>query len=371
MNTRERFHKVFDYENVDRVPDFEFGYWKETLENWVNNGDIPSRILEEGSQGNINAKAERYFDFERRKQIPVEIDMKPKFQRKVIEENDRFQKVRNERGIICRELKSHETMPEWIEFPVQSYEDYENIKNRYDPSDSERYPDNWEKLAKKYRDRDYPLGIFCGSLYGWLRYWMGVERLSKKFARDPGFVDEMMTFLADHIYEIVNRTLKKTEEYGIQLDFSAWWEDMCYKKGPLISPRMFEKFMVPKYKRITNLLEKHGVHIHYVDSDGKIDQLVPLWLEGGINCMFPVEAAHTPPERIRKKFGKEVLMMGGVDKRALKEGKEAIDKELKKLKPLIEEGGFIPHVDHRVPADVSFENYKYYIKKKREIIGRN
>ncbi|HQK95802.1 MAG TPA: hypothetical protein PLD23_20050 [Armatimonadota bacterium] len=40
---------------------------------------------------------------------------------------------------------------------------------------------------------------------------------------------------------------------------------------------------------------------------------------------------------------------------------------MERLLPVVEEGGFIPHVDHRVPADVPLANYKYYLKLKREM----
>jgi len=156
----------------------------------------------------------------------------------------------------------------------------------------------------------------------------------------------------------------------VELDFASWWEDMCFNKGPLISPRMFDEFMVPRYKKITDFLKQHGVTINIVDCDGNINELVPLWLKAGVNCMFPLEiAAGSKPEVLREKYGREVLLMGGIDKRALAAGKEAIDRELEKIPPLIEQGGYIPHVDHRVPPDVSYENYLYYIKRKREIIG--
>jgi len=52
----------------------------------------------------------------------------------------------------------------------------------------------------------------------------------------------------------------------------------------------------------------------------------------------------------------------------LAKGKKAIDEELERLHPLVEKGGYIPMVDHRVPPDVSFENYLYYIEKKKEIL---
>ncbi|MGQ9597205.1 MAG: uroporphyrinogen decarboxylase family protein, partial [Thermoproteota archaeon] len=101
------------------------------------------------------------------------------------------------------------------------------------------------------------------------------------------------------------------------------------------------------------------------------DELVPGWLEGGINCMFPIEANFTSPISLREKYGKKVLLIGGVNKLALIEGPKAIDKELENLSQLVREGGYIPMVDHRVPPDVSLKNYVHYLKAKRKIICRN
>ncbi len=84
--------------------------------------------------------------------------------------------------------------------------------------------------------------------------------------------------------------------------------------------------------------------------------------------MFPIEAAHTDPRKLREEYGESVLLLGGVDKLALIAGKDAIDRELEKLRPLVERGGFLPCVDHRVPPDVTYENYLYYLEKKKAIL---
>ena len=52
----------------------------------------------------------------------------------------------------------------------------------------------------------------------------------------------------------------------------------------------------------------------------------------------------------------------------LAQGKEAIDKHLSEMVPLIEEGGFIPTVDHLVSPDVSLENFRYYMKRKNDLL---
>jgi uroporphyrinogen decarboxylase len=36
---------------------------------------------------------------------------------------------------------------------------------------------------------------------------------------------------------------------------------------------------------------------------------------------------------------------------------------------VVNEGGFIPHVDHRVPVNIDYGNYLYYMKCKKEIFG--
>ena len=267
-------------------------------------------------------------------------------------------------GIYIRTTTSS-SVPHYIRHPLKSREDWERLKPFFDPDTPGRFPLNWEEIAKSYRERDYPLGIFVGSLYGWLRNWMGVERISIAFYRDPDWIAEMMDTFVNLWIKIIRRALKY-----VKVDFAAWWEDMCYNRGPLLSVRLFEEFMVPRYRKVTDVLKEYGVRINILDSDGDISLLVPGWLKAGINCMFPLEARHTNIYRLREEFGNRVLLMGGVNKLALMAGGKAIDKELERLTPLLKEGGYIPMVDHRVPPEVSYQTYLSYLKKKRKWIGR-
>nr|MBC8444666.1 hypothetical protein [Chloroflexota bacterium] len=104
--------------------------------------------------------------------------------------------------------------------------------------------------------------------------------------------------------------------------------------------------------------------------DGNIQALIPLWLGAGLNCMFPYEV--NPGNDLlqnRKEFGRDLLFIGGFNKFVLHESKEAILAELRKLEPLLEDGGFIPHIDHRCPDGVQFEMYRYYTKEKCHLLG--
>src|SRR5690606_25473617 len=148
-----------------------------------------------------------------------------------------------------------------------------------------------------------------------LRDWMGVENLSMVVYDDPAWFEEMVETVADCILGTLARAL----DTGGQFDACSMWEDMCYSGGPLLSPAHFKRFLVPHYRRITALLHRHGVDVIYLDCDGKIDSLLPLWLSAGVNCMFPIEVGtwRADPIKLRAEFGKELLMMGGFDKRIL------------------------------------------------------
>jgi uroporphyrinogen decarboxylase len=142
---------------------------------------------------------------------------------------------------------------------------------------------------------------------------------------------------------------------------------MAFNNGPLISPKHVEKLMVPNYRRVNETLRSRGVDIIGVDSDGKLDKLIPLWLEGGINFVYPNEvAAGNDVAALRQQFGREMRLVGGIDKRELAKGRDAIGKELERRLPLIADGGYLPSVDHSVPPDISFDNYLAYLELYRE-----
>ncbi len=186
------------------------------------------------------------------------------------------------------------------------------------------------------------------------------------FYDDPELIEDMMEQVLYLETEVIKHTLK-----DIKIQTATFWEDMSYKAGSLISPAMVRKFMMPRYKKITDLLHSYGVDVIFLDSDGNVEQLVPLWLESGINYIWPFEvAAGNDAVTLRKKYGKDLIIGGAIDKRALIKGKEAIREEVMSKVPfLLEQGGYFPSVDHLVPPDVSFENYCYFINTMREVAG--
>ena len=199
--------------------------------------------------------------------------------------------------------------------------------------------------------------------FGFSRNLMGLERLLISFYRNPKLIKGIMDFYSDFLIETFTKVVEE-----VKLDYVSFWEDMAYKKGPHISPRLFREFMLPNYQKVVGFFKKYGVDIFMVDTDGNINVLVPLFLESGVNCLLPLEArAGVDAVTLRKQYGKKLLLIGNIDKTALAKGKKAIEKEVNsKVPQLIREGGYIPCVDHLVPPDVSFENYTYYISLLRK-----
>ena len=71
---------------------------------------------------------------------------------------------------------------------------------------------------------------------------------------------------------------------------------------------------------------------------------------------------------LRKKYGRSLRMWGGVDKRTLTLGRAAIDRELERVKPLIDDGGYIPMLDHSATPDTPYENFTYFLERLKTVL---
>jgi uroporphyrinogen decarboxylase len=148
------------------------------------------------------------------------------------------------------------------------------------------------------------------------------------------------------------------------------WEDMGYKTGSLLSVRHVREMMLPRYKVMTAKLREKGIPFIFLDSDGYVDQLIPTWLEGGIEGLVPMEANAGMDVALYREEYPRLLMIGGVDKRALHFGRAAIDHEIDKIRRVIATGGLVPFFDHGLPHDASWENFVYFVEKLKEVTGR-
>ena len=369
MTGRERFIRTMTFQDVDRYPYFELGIWGQTYERWLREG-----LKEEELAGDWFKGEPKFAMLDKREFIPLKLGPIPGFEYKVLEENERYVVFTDQFGRKRRALKegtargTRLSMDTYLDFFVKDRADFLEMQKHYNPDEPSRYPENWDELKKQYANRDYPLYLYpnCafGGLYWNLREWMGTENLSYAFFDKPSLVHEMLDFFVDFFMRATKRALTEVE-----VDACIINEDFAYNAGPLISPKIYKEFFFPRHKAICEFLYSHGVKVIELDSDGNTEALLPMLIDAGFNCHWPLEsAANMDPVKIRKKFGKSLALMGGIDKRALARGKEAIEEELRrKVIPMLESGGYIPTVDHTIPPEVSLENVLYYFELKRAI----
>lgn len=361
MNARERFLSTMRYQPRDRAPIMDFGFWDETPVIWREQG------LPEGVNTDDHFGMDPQWIV-----VPIECGLFPPFAREVLEDRGGTRVVRDADGVVKEEGAFLGSIPRHIRHTLTDRASWQHdFRSRLDGTDPRRYPANWPELARRYADpaRDYPLGLPVGSFYGWLRNWMGLENLSILVYDDRALFDEMVETVADCVIAAITPAL----EAGIPFEYALLWEDMCYRSGPLLSPAVFRETLMPQYRRLTSLLHRHGVDVVVVDCDGDIRRLLPLWLECGVNCMFPIEvgAWGADPVVLRREYGRDLLMIGGVGKRLLTGPLDGIAAEVARLSPLVEEGGYIPTPDHRVPPDVPLTHYIYYLEEARRVWGRD
>ncbi len=364
MNHRERFYATMHYQARDRVPLIDFNFWDETLTAWREQG-LPEHI----DKANIHEFLGMDYDFSQVTfETGTDAGLMPPFEEQVLEDRGDAEIVQQADGVRVLRHKVESSIPQHMGHLLEDRESWEKYyKPRLDPTHPARFPADWEaRVAESNDPTSGKLFVpWVGGLYGWLRDWMGMENLSYVMYDDRAWFEEMIGTVADCIVG----TLEGILAGGMKIDACAMWEDMCYKGGPLMSPRMFKKYLAPQYRRITDLLHHHHVDVVWVDSDGDIARLVPLWLDAGVNCMFPLEVGTwgADPVTYRREYGRDLLLMGGFDKRILAGSEDDIAREIDRLAPLVEEGGYIPFCDHLVPPDVPFENYVFYLKRAREV----
>ncbi len=388
LDAREKFLSVMrmnpgEYTPEVQVPKVEFGYWAGTVRAWFEQGlEVREPVPEDYSDGiavmanrNIGKDMEKAGD---RNVQPVfgldpyltkfPVDYSPMFEEEIIEKTDTHVLYRDAYGVLCKNDVSMGSLPMELESPVKDWNSWNEYKEYYHPSTIEkRLPPGWDGIAERLEERDFPirLGGTVGGFLGFPRQIMGVTGYLIALYDQPDMIHDMCDTFLHFLLRYYDRILR-----DVKVDCILIWEDMAGKQGSLISPDHFREFLTPRYKQMVGFALESGVDIILTDSDGYVEDLVPLIAETGVTGMYPFErAAGNDLLRIRKGFP-EFQVLGGFDKRVLfsSGGKQAIDGELEIVKQLLQKGRYIPHLDHFASPDCTWENFSYYREKLNCII---
>jgi uroporphyrinogen decarboxylase len=330
MNARERFLETLRFGEPDRVPHYDQSVREDTLERWHREG-LPRDV-----------SVEEFFELDHWELFGPREDVSLNLYR----------------------------IPEF-EGELKSRADFERLKRSYDPTTPERYPTGWDQHVRRWRDRDYPVGItawrgFFQSLA--VGDWPSLLNLLYMIHDAPGLLTEMVEFLADFTLTLIEKALREVE-----FDYAILDEPIASHHAPVIAPASFHRFVIPAYRRIVNRLRAAGIEVIIFDTHGAVKPLIPLCLEAGVNVLWcgAARASGVNYVELRREFGRDLLLIGGLDERVLEQDRRAIEEEiLSQVSPLLEQGGYVPLVDGRVRSWVPFENYVYYRELIRELSTR-
>jgi len=357
LTTRERFVRTLTGQDVDRVPFMKvFGGDAAALPTWVQKYPLLPTYIDElmGFEGGYRGW----------RVAPVNTSLCGVEPSVIVSEDEREFISRSGEGTVRRGFKKGDYHGHVLEYPVKTEADWDRIKEKYlDPYDPRRIPADWPNLVELYKNRDFPLQLTCGGVYGFLRHMMGDEALCLAMYDDPNLVSRIIGEYIDMniaLWEILCR--------DVQFDLIECWEDMASKTGSIISPASFEQFMAPRYRKIRAFADEYNIPIVLVDSDGNIDELAH-WMAGcGVNSMYPFEvmAGCNPKKVLAELPGMSAI--GCLEKSAGALGEAYIEEQLELARALIKGGRCIPGPDHFPLENVTFEDYKRFLDRVREVI---
>jgi len=359
VNQRERFLKSLNFGSPDRVFYYLGKPRKATMQAWYAQG-LP-RFADAGDYACPPEIHTLVGDDNLDWGLPIEVNICPPYDEMIIEENEHgrvwrdglgitmFSDIRGETGFLTRSYISH---------PVTDMDSWREMRERFNPYTPERFPADWAEQAPVLNAREHPIIQVVQGLYWKARDFAGFEELSVMFYDSPALVHDMMEHLTWFTIELLKKALTDVKVEAVLLS-----EDMAYKHAMMISPEMFREFMLPRYRRIIAAVRELGVPLIMVDSDGHVGQLLPLWIEAGVDVAWPIEiAALNDPVAYRKQYGKAITFFGGIDKREIRSYEQTYAEIMGKVPWLLEQGGYIPCIDHAIPPDMPVRSYFYMVE---------
>ncbi len=340
MTTYERFSRMFEHREADRVPIID-DIWAGTLRRWQR----------EGMPADMDWRD--YFGIDKLERIGV--DITPRYEQKVLEETDRYRIVTTPWGVTLKNFKELDSTPEFLDYKVTDPEAWADAKARM-TLDDDRIP--WQWLRDNY-DRFRAEGRWIEASF-WFGFdvthsWMsGTETILIAMYEDPDWVRDMFDTYLDRCIALFERIW----DAGYHFDAIFWPDDMGYKGATFFSNEMYRELLRPTHKRAVDWAHNHGIYAH-LHSCGDVMSRVDDLVEIGIDCLNPLEVkAGMEPITLKKKYGGRLTLHGGINA-VLWSDRDAIVSEIERTVPVLKEnGGYIFSSDHSVPNAVSLENMK-------------
>ena len=349
MTTKERFTRMFEHREADRVPIVDEP-WAGTLARWKREG-MPA-----------DADWRDFFDVDKFERISV--DNSPQYERKIIEENDRYVISTTEWGVTLKNFKVPDSTPEFLEYKVNTPEAWEKAKARMKPS---RDRVNWDYLKKNYpkwkAEGRWIEGTFWFG-FDVTHSWMaGFETIIYALLEEPEWVKDMFKTYLDMSVALFDMVWDE----GYCFDSIFWYDDMGYKGAAFFSNDIYAELLQPFHKQAIDWAHNRGIKTH-LHSCGNIMARVPQLVEIGLDCLNPIEIkAGMDLKALKRDFGGKLTFHGGTNA-LLMDQPDKIIPCIEEMLPIVKEnGGYIFSSDHSIPNAVSLDSYRQIVEAVKKV----
>ena len=348
MDTKERFTRMFEHRDADRVPVIDEP-WAGTLARWKQEG-MPA-----------DADWRDYFDVDKIERIHV--NNSPLYEQKIIEENDQYVISTTDWGVTLKNFKVPDSTPEFLDYTVTSPETWEKAKARMTP--------NRDRIDWNYLKTNYPKwkteGRWIQGMF-WFGFdvthsWMsGFETITFALIEDPEWVKDMFNTFLDTSIALFDMVWDE----GYHFDSIFWYDDMGYKGAPFFSNEMYAELLQPFHKRAIDWAHNRGIKAH-LHSCGNIMIRVPQLVEIGLDALNPIEIkAGMDLKALKRDFGDKLVLHGGINAMLMDQPDKVIPL-IHEILPIVKQnGGFIFSSDHSIPNTVSLDTYRQMVKAVKE-----
>lgn len=349
MNSKERFQRMFEHREADRIPITDIP-WQGTLRRWHAEG------MPEGVDW------QEYFDVD--KVASIGVDISPRYEHKILEETDRYIIHTSPWGVTMKQFKEEDSTPEFLDFKVTTEEEWAKAKERMSVSD-DRIP--WDMLKNNY-DRWVAEGRWI-SAYFWFGFdvahshMAGTETILIAMLEEPEFVRDIFSTYLDRCMTL----FQKIWDAGYRFDEVFWPDDMGYKGTTFFSPQLYREMVQPFQRKAVEWAHNKNVYAH-LHSCGDVMTLVPDILDTGVDALNPLEVkAGMDPIELKKKYGDRLVLHGGINA-VLWDDADAVISEIDRLIPVLKQnGGYIFSSDHSIPNSVTLENFKKIVAEVKRV----
>ena len=341
LTSRERMLRTYRRQEIDRIMMVDKA-WTGTKQRWYNEG-MPAGV-----------DWQDHFGFD--KVIDIFPDNSPRFETKVLEENDRYRIQTTSWGQTKRVFKALDSTPEVLDNYYCDSDRWAQAKEKMLEYHEDRIP--WDYLEKNYAKWKAE-GRFM-RLHLWFGFdvahshMIGTENVLIGMYEEPDWITDVFETYLNTSLSLCQKVL----DAGYEFDGIYWPDDMGYKNSTFFSHEMYRTLLKPYQKKAIDWAHERGL-VTELHSCGFVEPFIPDLVEIGLEMLNPLEIkAGMDPAKLKKLYGDKLAFHGGINAQ-LWDDIDKVKAEMERIIPAMKEGGgYVFASDHSIPNSVSYQNMK-------------